>query len=218
MPDSNSPMHMPLSVTKSSPFRTESARFIAGRFGMALFIVSLAVLFAASLVGYVVIRLYADTWPDDLPPLPRTLWLSTLVLAVSSWTMQAALNAIRGGDGARLKRMMLATTLFAGVFLLLQAFCWSVWFTELEEFWPAAHLEDAEAGVHRWALTSFYVLTGLHALHVIGGLLPMIVVTARAFADRYSAKRYNGVHYCMMYWHFLGVVWVILFLTLLIGT
>lgn len=205
-------------AVKPSPFRTESARFFAGRFGMVLFLVSLAVLFAASMIGYVMIRLYADTWPDDLPGLPRTLWLSTLVLAVSSYTMQAALNAIRQNQRIRLTRMMLATTVLGGFFLLLQSICWAAWFAELEELWPASTAGDVEAGVQRWALTSFYVLTGLHALHVIGGLVPMIVVTARAHRGRYSTERHNGVHYCMMYWHFLGMVWVILFLTLLIGT
>jgi cytochrome c oxidase subunit III len=206
------------STAKASPFRTESARFLAGRFGMALFLVSLAMLFAASLVGYLVIRLYAENWPDDLPPLPRTLWISTLILVVSSYTMQQALNAVRRDETARLKRMMLTTTLLAGVFLVLQAYCWTAWFAQLGELWHPPAADEVEQAVHRWALTSFFVLTGLHALHVIGGLAPMILVTARALADRYSAARHHGVHYCMMYWHFLGVVWVILFTTLLIGT
>jgi cytochrome c oxidase subunit III len=205
-------------ISKPSPFRTDSARFFAGRFGMALFLVSLAVLFAASLIGYLVIRLYADNWPDDLPPLPRMLLLSTLVLAVSSWTLQSALNAIRRDERDRLQRMMLATTILGGVFLLLQSYCWVAWFAQLEALWHVTPDDDAASGVHRWALTSFFVLTMLHALHVVGGLIPMLIVTARAFAGRYSAQRHHGVHYCMMYWHFLGVVWIVLYLTLLVGT
>jgi heme/copper-type cytochrome/quinol oxidase subunit 3 len=58
---------------------------------------------------------------------------------------------------------------------------------------------------------TFYLLTGLHALHVIGGMVLLGAVTAKAFAGRYSATYHPGVTYAAMYWHFLDVVWLVMF-------
>ena len=60
----------------------------------------------------------------------------------------------------------------------------------------------------------FYVLTALHAAHVIGGLIPLIVVYIKARRGRYSRNFHPGVRYVTAYWHFLDVVWVLLFLVL----
>jgi cytochrome c oxidase subunit III len=190
-------------------FRDDRTRFLAERQGIGLFLLSLAVLFAASWIGYVVIRVQIP-WPDDLPSLPGILWLSTLVLAASSAAVQAALNAVRNGSENRAASMMLLTTLLGAVFLALQTVAWIGWLDVAAARWP-----DSEP--HRWALSSFYVLTGLHAAHVIGGVLPMILITARAFAGRYSPQRHTGIYFCAVYWHFLGGVWAALFLTLLIA-
>lgn len=194
-----------------SPFRTASERFAAGRMGMLIFLVSLAILFIASLVGYGVIRIQLSGWPRDLPPLPLVLLVSTMILILSSCVLQAALISIRENKCARTARLMLATTLLGLLFLIMQAFAWNHWFAAVGDQW-----NDSQP--YRWALASFYVLTGIHALHVVGGIAPMIVVTANAIRGRYDAQRHAGIHYCAMYWHFLGGVWIVLYLTLLIGT
>ena len=67
----------------------------------------------------------------------------------------------------------------------------------------------------RFLLTAFYVLTGMHAVHVIGGLVPLVVITRRAFAGR-DDPQHAGVIYTAMYWHFLDAVWLVLFVTMLI--
>ena len=64
-----------------------------------------------------------------------------------------------------------------------------------------------------WAWT-FYVLTALHALHVLGGILPMAVVTRNALQHRYTPENHRGVTYVGMYWHFLDVAWLGLYATL----
>ncbi|MCZ6542722.1 MAG: cytochrome c oxidase subunit 3, partial [Planctomycetota bacterium] len=69
-----------------------------------------------------------------------------------------------------------------------------------------------------FVLTGFYVLTGVHALHVIGGLIPLAAVTIRSFRNRYSSTDHAAVRYCAMYWHFLDGVWIVLFATLMLGT
>lgn len=198
-------------TSKPSAFASEAARFRAGVLGMSLFLASLGMLFAASLIGYLVIRVQLAYWPDDLPPLPPVLWISTLLLGVSSVTMQIALNAVRAGRQGELRRMMILTTVMAASFLVFQAVAWTGWLEDIIDRWDVSE-------PYRWALSSFYVLTGLHALHVFGGVIPMIVVTRRAIAGRYSSERYHGVQYCAMYWHFLGAVWIVLFIALLLGT
>jgi heme/copper-type cytochrome/quinol oxidase subunit 3 len=60
----------------------------------------------------------------------------------------------------------------------------------------------------------FYVLTGLHALHVIGGLVPLGITTAHARRGAYTASSHAGVDFIAMYWHFLGAVWLVLFVVL----
>lgn len=197
-------------MSKISPFGSVRDRFIAGRMGMYIFIISLAMLFIASLAGYAVLRLQLD-WPRNLPHLPRILLLSTLVLALSSGSLHAAWMAIRRNLQQRSARWMAVTAALGLVFLVLQAIAWGSWFQAVGSVWP-------ESQTYRWALTSFYVLTGIHALHVVGGVVPMLIVTVNALRGSYSPENYSGIHYCAMYWHFLGVVWIMLYATLLIGT
>ncbi len=180
---------------------------------MKLFLVSLAMLFGASLLGFLIIRIQlADVWPDDLPALPGLLWVGTAMLLASSGTIQLALNAARTEKaGGNLLPLWLAITLILGLgFIFAQALSWRDVLSAMETAWLGSEQ-------YRFALASFYVLSGIHGLHVIGGLLPMAVITKRAVRGRYSAEDYAGVAYCAMYWHFLDGVWVLLFATLLLG-
>ena len=58
------------------------------------------------------------------------------------------------------------------------------------------------------------MLTGLHAIHVIGGVVSLLVVALRAYRERYSATEYMGVRLVTLYWHFLGAVWLVLVVVL----
>ncbi|MHC4220423.1 MAG: cytochrome c oxidase subunit 3 [Planctomycetota bacterium] len=192
-----------------SPFDDQQARFAAGAQGMRLFLLSLGILFGAIIIAYVCIRLMVVGERPDLPPLPSGLWLSTLVLLASSVTMQTAVIAARR-DRQRLLRVALGvTTLLGLVFLGVQTACWISWIGPMR-----AALDDAE---RLFLLTGFYVLTGAHALHIIGGLVPLTVITARAWGGRYSREHHPGVRYTAMYWHFLGGVWLVTYATLLLG-
>lgn len=194
-----------------TPFDNPVARFLAGRLGIRLFLLSLGILFATTILASVVIRIQIDeVWPRDLPALPGLLWFSTLVLVISSGTMQGALVAARGDRPSGAKLLMAATLSLGFLFLALQAGCWWSWFEVVNSRW-------AESAEYRFALSNFYVLTGLHALHVVGGLIPMFLVTRNAFAERYSSSSHAGMTYCTMYWHFLDCVWIVLFIVLMIG-
>lgn len=171
----------------------------AGPLGLALFLISLAVLFVASLVAYFVVRATAEVWPPPgLPPLPASLALSTLLLVVSSGTMHAALVAARSDHQQRLRRAMVATTALGLGFLASQVYTWA----EL-----IANGVSPGGSLFGW---TFFMLTALHAAHVIGGVVPLIVTTTKAFRGRYGPQRSTGVLMCGMYWHFLDGVWLVI--------
>ena len=60
-------------------------------------------------------------------------------------------------------------------------------------------------------LEMFYAITGLHAVHVLGGLVPLVMITVSAYRDMYGRKKYAAVRYTAIYWHFLDVIWCAVF-------
>jgi len=186
--------------------------FDAGRMGMLLLLAALGVLFVASILGYLILRLEAADLLDDLPALPSGLWVSTLIILLCSAGMHGALVAARRGAGTALRGALGATMLLGAAFLGMQGWCWLELMAQHEAVW--AQLQD----VPRYMVASFYVMTALHAAHVLGGLIPLAVVTWFAFRGAYGPTRHEGVYYCAMYWHFLDGVWLALFVTLLLGS
>jgi cytochrome c oxidase subunit 3 len=175
---------------------------------MTIFLISLSVLFAAAITGYLLVRLRAAQWvPAGVEPLPSGLWASTVLLLVSSATMHGAVLAIGRGKRNASTRLLQATMALGIAFLFLQAFNW----------WRMVALNNVLATRSLYAFT-FYMLTGLHALHVIGGLIPLAVTAARARRGAYSWADFEGVRLMAMYWHFLGAVWLVLFVVLLLAT
>jgi heme/copper-type cytochrome/quinol oxidase subunit 3 len=195
---------------RRGPFSDRHGRQAAAAQGMRLFLLSLGILFAATLIGYGVVRLELGPAAVEVPPLPGLLWLSTVLLLASSGSIQVALGAARSGRPDRLVAAMAATTLLGVAFLAVQSVSWLRWAGPL----VAGLREQRQA----FLVAAFYVLTGIHAAHVLGGLVPLAVVTRRAAARRYGPAEHGGVLHCAMYWHFLDAVWLALFGTLLLGT
>lgn len=179
----------------------------SGRLIMLLFLASLGMGFAAVLVFYFVMRSRAAVWPPPgTPPLPAGLWLSTVLLIGTSASLLVARHSLRQERAPAAARALLIALLAGLAFLFSQiANWWLAW---------AANLPP---GRNMFSIT-FYLLTGLHAAHIIGGLVPLAVVTARALRGRYSAAHHAGVTYCAMYWHFLDAVWLVIFAALLLST
>jgi cytochrome c oxidase subunit 3 len=195
---------------RTTPFSDPRKRFRAGKLGMRLFLASLTMLFGGSLLGFIVIRVQMRHYWPELPELPTLLWLSTGILIVSSFTMQWALRSARRDDQFGLRTGMICTTMLGMAFLIVQMKCWLIWLAPISQLWR-------DLNEFRLALTGFYVLTALHALHVIGGLVPLVITARNAANGSYTSDHYAGVHYCAMYWHFLDVVWLILFGTLMLA-
>jgi cytochrome c oxidase subunit 3 len=196
-----------------SPFADAAARHSAGRFGMMLFLISIGVLFIATLIGLLVIRVQLareGLWPEDLPPLPGAMWASTAILIISGVTMQGALKSIRTGRAVAARNALLATTILGLAFLGVQLGCWIAWAGVVADRWAGSE-------EFRLALTGFYVLSGLHGLHVIGGLIALLRTTIGAARGRYSPQEHAALQYAGWYWHFLDVVWLIIFILLMIA-
>ena len=178
----------------------------AGILGMWIFLAALAVLFAASIAGYLIVRLRATTWPPEgMPRLPHGLWISTLILIGCSLAISGALAAVRIGQTTRATRWLYATFTLGVAFLLSQSLSWY-----------GLVMANMTATTKNLYAFTFYMLTGLHAAHVIGGLIVLGIVTAKARRGRYGSGYHPGVLYAAMYWHFLDVVWVVLFGILLV--
>jgi cytochrome c oxidase subunit III len=183
--------------------RSAPAPLATGRLGMRLLLLALGMLFAATLSGYLAIRGRTETWPPPgVPALPATLWISTVIIVLSSVTAQWAVRGIRAGLQAPLRRGLLLTLLLGVAFLASQTVSW---------FSLVAVSFTAKTNLYGFL---FYMLTGLHALHVLGGLAPLSLVTTRAWRGAYTSTVRSGVEYTVTYWHFLDAIWLVLFAVL----
>jgi cytochrome c oxidase subunit 3 len=196
--------------THVDPFDSARQRGAAGVFGMWVFIAVVAMIFVGCILGYLVVRFDQppgrEWMPQGTPGLPGALLLSTAVLLVSSWTMQDAVHAVRIGRALRARHAMAATLGLAVLFLVVQVLAWT-------QLWRAQ--ATLMSGLYAW---TFYVLTGTHALHVLGGLPPLAIAYRNVREGRYTAADHAGLVMCAMYWHALDVIWVVLYLTLWAGS
>jgi cytochrome c oxidase subunit 3 len=173
------------------------------RMGMWLLLASLGMLFAAILVGFLVLRSRAEQWPPaGAPPLPGGLWVSTALLVVLSVVLVLAVRAAREGRRAVLNRMLSISVLVAVAFLVAQVSNWMR---------MAAFSVLPNENLLVWF---FYALTILHAAHVVFGLVPLLVITMRARHGRYTTEEHESIHLVGMYWHFLLVTWIAIMVVL----
>ena len=184
-----------------------SFRMSTAQLGVLILFVSIGALFVASLAAFWITRLQSSVWlTRDMVPLPRGLWVSTAVLAATSWAFQDALNSIRKNRFERLQRGLRTGGALAIVFLLLQVLNWREMM--------AMHPEVANQSLYAF---TFYLLTGLHWLHVVGGFAPLGVVLYRVNQREYSSSRMEGIKFCVQYWHYLGAIWLVLLTTLYVA-
>ena len=171
--------------------------------GMLLFITSEVMFFAGLFGAYFSARAQNTPWPpeefaDTLNPLSLIL-VATFVLVLSSVTCQLAVNAIRRDDRAGFLRNMSVTVILGVAFLLMQAFDYLILFDE------GLTLSAGPFG------TTYFTLTGFHGAHVFGGVLMLSVILYRGMAGQFSSRHHDAVEAASLYWHFVDVVWIVLF-------
>jgi heme/copper-type cytochrome/quinol oxidase subunit 3 len=179
------------------------------KLGMWVFLLSEVMFFTGLIGSYIILRFaHPDAWtePGTVLNVPLTA-ANTFILIVSSVTMVKAFAAIEHGDQRRLRLWLLATVLLGALFLSVQVFE----YIKLagHGFVPAVARYAAEGGP-LYGMT-FYIMTGFHGLHVTIGVLCMAFVTLKAFRGRYTREAHGGVEAIGLYWHFVDLVWIVLF-------
>jgi heme/copper-type cytochrome/quinol oxidase subunit 3 len=200
----------------------------ANSIGMLLFLASLGMLFAASMLGYVLIRVTNTDVAYGTIKLPNTLWVSTVLMLAGSVTIHQALMAIRRERRDAFKTWLTATIVFASLFVVVQTPAMIQLYNQHSESMDQWRTQQTETLIERPAASATYederygtrsmpffalvmVLILVHALHVVGGLVALGMVVYGARKEKYDHEHYAGVQNCVLYWHFLDVVWIIMF-------
>jgi cytochrome c oxidase subunit III len=183
------------------PPANRSSRVDSELLGMLLFIISEIMVFGAFFTAYFFIRVVqGNEWPAEGTELPVAIaGVNTAILLSSSLTMHWAQTSIKHGHRLGLKAGMLTTFLLGLTFLFIQV-------NEYVHIGFAPH-DSAQGSV-------FYGLTGLHGAHVAVGLTLLAMVTVRSFRGHFSAEHHHGVEIPGIYWHFVDVMWVIVYTTI----
>ena len=182
------------------PLANQSSRVEAQKLGMYLFIISEIMLFGAFFTAYFFIRVVNEAeWPAESTELPVYIALvNTLVLVSSSFTMHWASLGARNENRFALKAGLFTTLCLGLSFLMVQI-------NEYVNigFAPGDHAQGS----------IFYGLTGLHGAHVFVGLTLLLFATIRAWRGHFTAKEHRGVEIPGIYWHFVDLMWIVVYLT-----
>ncbi|MGY6744740.1 MAG: cytochrome c oxidase subunit 3 [Cecembia sp.] len=172
------------------------------KFALWLFIVSVVMIFASLTSAYIV-RQAEGNWLEF--QLPAIFWYSTGVIIISSLTLHYAYLAAKKDNLSNVRLGMILTSFLGLAFLILQWYSW-VALVDREVFF-----------VGNPAGSFLYVFTGLHALHLISGVIFLIIVLISSFRYEVHSKNMNTMEMCVTYWHFLGGLWLYLFMFLLLN-
>ena len=184
------------------PPANRSSRVEPQLLGMLLFIISEVMVFGAFFTAYFFIRVVSgDDWfPIKEFELPKAIaGVNTAILLSSSLTMHWALESVKRGNRAGLKAGMLITFLLGSTFL----------FVQINEY-----VNLTQEGLTPQALAQgsvFYGLTGLHGAHVFIGLTLLAMVNIRVWRGHFTPEEHRGVEVPGIYWHFVDVMWIIVY-------
>jgi cytochrome c oxidase subunit 3 len=185
------------------PAAHQSSRIEAQPLGVYLFIISEAMLFGSFFTAYFFIRVVGnEQWPPHPFEFPVNIALmNTFILVFSSVVMHWALVSIKRGNRFGLQAGLGITFLMGVTFLS----------TQINEYFKAGF------SIHDGSFASvFYGLTGLHGLHVFVGLTLLAIMNIRTLRGHFSPEAHMGVEMAGIYWHFVDVMWIIVFLTVYI--
>jgi heme/copper-type cytochrome/quinol oxidase subunit 3 len=176
-----------------------------GKLGMWIFLAGDAMSFGGLLAGYGALRIGSADWPVPAEVLGVGLTaFMTFLLICSSVTMVKALAAVKKGDVRGLRNFLLLTILGGLIFLGLQAYEWTHLITEVL---PPKGLTFTQ---HLFG-TTFFILTGFHGMHVTGGVIYLSCIVTQGVRGKYSRDRWEPVEIVGLYWHFVDLVWILIF-------
>lgn len=162
-------------------------------------IFSIIMLFSGLVSAYIV-RSQGGNWLRF--QLPDIFYLSTVIILISSLTMYLAQVNIQKNERKRTSMFLLITFLLGIAFSMSQFFAW-------KELYQNGIVY---AGKYSNPAGSFlYLLTALHLVHLLGGLIGLFVTTIKNILKKYSTENYLGIELISIYWHFLDALWIFLF-------
>jgi cytochrome c oxidase subunit 3 len=171
-----------------------------GKLGIWLFLASEVMLFGALFSTYIILRTGAPEWPHgELNVMLGAI--NTVILITSSVTMVMAWATLKLKDPAKHRLYLIGTFLLAGVFLVNKYF-------EYKD-----HFDKGETPAHSTFTAIYFTLTGLHGLHILGGMVVMLYFLGpgaklwKKNPDQFT----NRIEYTGLYWHFVDLVWIFLF-------
>jgi len=184
----------------------------AAKFGMWLFIAQELLFFSGLFMAYIVFRtFYPETWLEGADQLNKWLGgLNTLVLIFSSFTMAVGVRCAQLRDIPGLKRNIAITIACAFIFLVVKYFEYTHKF-HLGIFPGKYYAYEGATGLMPIFFAIYYSITGLHAIHIIAGIVALFWVYWRAVKGQYDTGNYISVENVGIYWHLVDLIWIFLF-------
>ncbi len=174
------------------------------KFALWLFMASVMMIFAALTSAYIVRQAEGNWMVFDLPSL---FWVNTGVILLSSVTLHWGYLSAKRDDLGTVKLAVGITTLLGVGFLLGQWFAW--------EQMVAANVYLVGDRASAVSGSFVYVISGLHGLHIVSGIVFLLIVLVAAFRYQIHSKNLTRMEMCLTYWHFLDALWLYLFLFML---
>ncbi|MBD2576729.1 heme-copper oxidase subunit III [Oscillatoria sp. FACHB-1406] len=168
-------------------------------FGFLAFLISESFIFAVFIISYIALRATAETWiPPGVkgPEMSAQTLLSSIILLSSSIVIYFAERALKKRKIARFRLLWLMTVLMGAFFLYAEVKEWLG-----NDFSPSTGLLGS----------TYYLLTGFHGLHVAVGIILLTAMLIRSFIPRIYQKGHYGVTAISLFWHFVDVLWIVLF-------
>jgi heme/copper-type cytochrome/quinol oxidase subunit 3 len=169
------------------------------KLGMWLFLVTEIMLFSGLIAAMLQMKMRSPATANEVLNIPVTA-VNTFVLIISSTTLVLALQAMMNGDQRKTKIFLFATLALGSTFLGVQIYEY-IHLITVEGFTPSGSLFGA----------GFYTVTGFHGFHVFIGLCWCIWLIRQVFQGRFSAHNYMRIEIFGLYWHYVDIVWILLF-------
>ena len=176
-----------------------------GKFTLWMFLVSIVMVFASLTSAYIVRRAEGNWLEFELPNLFIT---SSIVIILSSITLHLAYLNIKKDKVSLAKTFTFITFLLGLTFLGTQWYAWGE-LVDMKVFFGGSSANAAGSFM--------YVITGVHAAHIISGLIYLTIIFIKTFRNKISSSNSVVMLTCATYWHFLGIVWIYLYIFLILN-
>jgi len=169
------------------------------KFTLWVGLASIIMMFAGLTSAYIIKRKQVNWITFDLP---KVFWYSTVVIIISSITLWLAQNAFKNRRMVKYRNLVVATFVLGVLFIALQIIGFS-------QLWANGMTMTKNVSV-----SFLYVIVGLHGLHVLGGIIALLIMSAKAFSARIRNYDIVPVEVMSTYWHFVDFLWIYLLIFL----